>query len=117
MKTYTPIKLLHGLRILLAGASIIACTLSFVSPLKHGLLAPVLPHLQLLPFLLSGSVIAAVAFFLVTWAFGRVYCTILCPLGIWQDMIHSVGSRITRRRLKRLSTSLQPKTGRKSLPR
>jgi ferredoxin len=41
---------------------------------------------QLLPALLAANGIAIVVILLVTVLFGRIYCSILCPLGIFQDI-------------------------------
>jgi hypothetical protein len=38
----------------------------------------------------SGSVLALCILLLVTLIFGRVYCSFLCPLGIWQDVVGRV---------------------------
>ena len=67
-----------------------------------GLLAPVLPHWQFLPALLAGNVLALALILAVTFLFGRVYCSVLCPLGIGQDLVIWLSGR---RRKKRRSFS------------
>ena len=69
----------------------------------------VLTYLQLLPSVLKFIVLPGVAGFmiilLVTLFSGRVYCSILCPLGIMQDAISYVWDKIPvkkkRRRFKK----------------
>ena len=56
------------------------------------------PKLQLLPAILAINVVAVVAVLLVTLLIGRLYCSLVCPMGIFQDLliwIHKVwpGSR------------------------
>lgn len=50
-------------------------------------------HLQFVPSLLaaSGVALASLVFtLLLTWCFGRVYCSWLCPMGIWQDVVSRI---------------------------
>ncbi|MDR3269211.1 MAG: 4Fe-4S binding protein [Tannerella sp.] len=51
----------------------------------HGLM-----HLQMIPALLSGAYAIVLALLLLTWLFGRVYCSVICPAGILQDLINRV---------------------------
>lgn len=44
-------------------------------------------HLQIVPAILAGSFIALGLMFLLTLLFGRIYCSVICPLGILQDGI------------------------------
>ena len=43
--------------------------------------------IQFLPALLALNVGVVVFLVLLTLAFGRVYCSIICPLGVMQDII------------------------------
>ena len=45
---------------------------------------------QLVPALLSLNFVAIVVLVLVTFVFGRVYCSVLCPLGVLQDIISRI---------------------------
>ena len=59
---------------------------------------------QFIPALLAlnaGVVLALVA---LTFIFGRVYCSVICPLGVMQDAFARLG-RIGRRRRNRYSYS------------
>jgi ferredoxin len=42
---------------------------------------------QVVPALLSLNVIAIVVLALITFVFGRIYCSVLCPMGVFQDII------------------------------
>ncbi|MCF0172762.1 MAG: 4Fe-4S binding protein [Bacteroidales bacterium] len=46
-----------------------------------------LAKVQLLPAVLSCNLVVLAALALLTLVFGRVYCSVLCPLGIMQDII------------------------------
>jgi len=46
---------------------------------------------QLVPAILAGSAVIIIGLLLITLIFGRIYCSAICPLGIFQDVI----SRIT----------------------
>lgn len=67
---------------------------------------------QFLPAVLSTFVAFSLASFLVvaailvvTWLFGRVYCSVICPLGIMQDVYAWLGGR---KWLKRISRRFGP---------
>jgi ferredoxin len=83
------INYLKGLRVLLAilfFAPVLLFFVDFASALPqpvHGLL-----HLQIIPALL-GDVIGVVVFqFVLVLLFGRIYCSVICPAGILQDVIN-----------------------------
>ena len=46
---------------------------------------------QLIPALLSGSAAVVAALFVAAILFGRIYCSVLCPLGILQDILRRFG--------------------------
>ncbi len=52
----------------------------------------VLAHLQFIPALLSLSVGILAFLIVLTLLFGRVYCSVICPMGVYQDVV----SRLTR---------------------
>ncbi len=67
-----------------------------------------LAHIQFVPALLSLSVGILVVLLLLTLLLGRIYCSIICPLGVFQDVV-SRCSRILLRK-KRTYTFSKPKT-------
>lgn len=52
--------------------------------------------IQLMPALLALNVGIVVALVLLTLLFGRVYCSILCPLGVFQDVVSRVNRKKNR---------------------
>ncbi len=80
--------MLKKIRIFLAAICFIAISALFLdftsTALQHwGWLA----KLQFMPAVLSFNVVALVLLIAVYLIFGRVYCSVLCPLGILQDFI------------------------------
>ena len=49
--------------------------------------------IQFLPALLALNVGVVVALVLLTLLFGRVYCSIICPLGVMQDIVSWVSGK------------------------
>lgn len=56
--------------------------------------------LQLLPAVLAGNVIVVAFFVLVTLLFGRTYCSIICPMGVMQDVFTWIGNRFKKNRFR-----------------
>jgi Polyferredoxin len=86
--------MLKKIRILLAVAVILLLTLLFldftnVSHKWFGWLTKV----QLIPAILAVNVVVVIGLALLTLVFGRVYCSVLCPLGIMQDGISNISGR------------------------
>lgn len=46
---------------------------------------------QFLPAVLALHVVIVVALLLLTWVLGRVYCSVVCPLGVMQDVFARMG--------------------------
>ena len=53
--------------------------------------------IQLVPAILAMSV-AWVAIFIATTLFGRIYCSVVCPLGIMQDIFSWIGGKFKKNR-------------------
>ncbi|MDR0613016.1 MAG: 4Fe-4S binding protein [Dysgonamonadaceae bacterium] len=60
-----------------------------------------LAHIQVVPAILSGSAGILTGLFLLTFLFGRVYCSVICPLGILQDIITWFTGRGKKKNRKR----------------
>ena len=80
------------IRIILAALCFLCLTLLFVGIGQNwwGWLA----KLQFLPAVTRiiggatlGNIAAVAVILLVTWLFGRIYCSVLCPLGVFQDIV------------------------------
>ncbi|MDD2824447.1 MAG: 4Fe-4S binding protein, partial [Bacteroidales bacterium] len=60
--------------------------------------------LQIVPAVLgiaSGGLLTVILVFLITLIFGRVYCSWLCPLGIWQDIVYRAGLFVRNKKQRR----------------
>ena len=80
--------MLRKIRIMLAALMMVMVTLLFldVSGTLHHYLAWT-ARIQFLPALLALNVVVIVALVLLTLIFGRIYCSVICPLGIFQDIV------------------------------
>ncbi|MBR5906193.1 MAG: 4Fe-4S dicluster domain-containing protein [Bacteroidales bacterium] len=101
--------MLKKIRIALAALCFVCLTLLFVG-IGHdwwGWLA----KLQFLPAVtrligsaVLGNIVVVAGILLVTWVFGRIYCSVLCPLGVFQDVViwlrRTLGKRIKPLRKK-----------------
>ena len=47
----------------------------------------VLTEIQFIPALLALNVIVLIALLALTFLFGRVYCSSVCPMGVFQDVV------------------------------
>lgn len=82
---YKWLKYLRWVLAVLIGGTILIFFLDIRGTLPTELHA--LLHLQLVPAILAASLAALAVITLLTLLFGRLYCSILCPLGIMQDVI------------------------------
>lgn len=57
----------------------------------------VMAELQFIPALLSLNLVILISLLLATFVFGRIYCSSICPLGIYQDIITRL-SRIVHKK-------------------
>jgi ferredoxin len=80
---------LKRLRVLLAilfSAPILLFFVDFAAKLPQGVHAPL--HFQIVPAILGGATGIIVFQFLLALVFGRIYCSVICPAGILQDVIN-----------------------------
>lgn len=54
--------------------------------------------IQFLPALLALNVGVIAALVLITLVFGRIYCSVICPLGIMQDIFGAIGKKARKNR-------------------
>ena len=80
--------MLRKIRIILAAIFYIGVTLLFLdfTGTLHAWIGW-MAKIQFLPAVLAANAITIAALLLVTILFGRVYCSVICPLGIMQDII------------------------------
>lgn len=91
--------MLRKIRIVLATVMLIGITWLFVdfTGTAHHCFSW-MPKLQLLEAILALNVVALVFLIVMTLVFGRIYCSIICPLGILQDIIGWVGKKVKKNR-------------------
>lgn len=84
--------MLRKTRIIISSIVLIAITLLFLDDtgVLHRFLSWI-AKIQLLPAILAFNVVVVAAVLLFTLLFGRVYCSVICPLGIFQDLFSWLG--------------------------
>ena len=91
--------MLRKIRITLAAVMFIGITLlflDFTGTMHH--YVSWMPKLQFLEAILALNVVAIVVLVLLTVIFGRIYCSIICPLGILQDIFGWFGKKAKKNR-------------------
>ncbi len=56
--------------------------------------------IQLLPALLAINIIVVLLLIALTLVFGRIYCSVICPMGVMQDCFTWLGNRFKRNRFQ-----------------
>lgn len=59
--------------------------------------------IQLIPALLSLNIIILIALVLLTLLFGRIYCSSVCPMGVYQDLVAWISKRFNKKKRYRFS--------------
>lgn len=59
---------------------------------------PLLQKIQFGPALMSLSIITLVALIVLTLLFGRIYCSVICPLGILQDVFNWLSKKFNKKK-------------------
>lgn len=54
--------------------------------------------IQLLPAILATNVIVVVLLVVLTLLFGRIYCSVICPMGVMQDVFSHIGGKFMKNR-------------------
>jgi ferredoxin len=84
------------------GLSIIIFSLITIYFLDFASLVPkqlhLLTKLQFLPALLAVNLIAIITVVVLTLLFGRIYCSSICPMGIYQDIVSWVDKKMHRKK-------------------
>ena len=57
-----------------------------------------MPKIQLLEAVLAVNVVVVAALVLLTLVLGRIYCSVICPLGILQDVFGWLGKKVRKNR-------------------
>ena len=90
---------LRKIRIALATVMFIGITLlflDFTGTMRHWV--SWMPKLQFLEAILAVNVVVIVALIVLTLVFGRIYCSVICPLGIMQDIFGWLGKKAKKNR-------------------
>src|SRR5574344_130940 len=81
-------------RIILAAIFFIAITLLFLGICGgYAKLLSWVPKMQFLPAVLSLNIIVVAALIILTLIIGRIYCSVICPLGVMQDIISWISGK------------------------
>ena len=67
-----------------------------------------LAHIQFIPALLAHNLAILIFLILLTLIFGRIYCSSICPMGVFQDIASWISKRTARKKKK--YTYSKPKT-------
>ena len=89
--------MLRKIRTILAAVFFVLITLlflDFTGTFHHWL--GWMAKIQFLPAVMALNVVVVVALLVLTLVFGRIYCSIICPLGVFQDVL----ARIRRKKNK-----------------
>ncbi len=86
--------MLKKIRILCAALIFIGVCLLFLDasgflPVHLAFLAKI----QIVPAILTGSIVIVLALLAFTFVLGRVYCSVVCPLGVFQDIVGFFGRK------------------------
>jgi polyferredoxin len=66
--------------------------------LMSGKVVNMLAKIQLIPAIVAFAGIILIILSVMTLLFGRVYCSLICPMGIYQDIIAWLSKRIAKKR-------------------
>ena len=86
--------MLKKIRVILAALVFVAVTLlflDFTGAIHHYL--GWLAKIQFLPAVLALNLVVVIALVILTVLFGRVYCSVICPLGVFQDGVANIPIR------------------------
>jgi len=91
--------MLRKIRIILAAVFFIGLTLLFLdfTGTLHAWLGW-MAKVQFLPAVLALNVVVVVALIALTLVFGRIYCSVICPLGVMQDLFGWLGKKAKKNR-------------------
>lgn len=86
--------MLKKIRIILAAVFFTGITLLFLN--LAGVLQPWLgwmARIQFLPAVMALNLAVIIGLLLLTLVFGRIYCSVICPMGVYQDVVSILSSR------------------------
>ena len=91
--------MLRKIRIALAAVFFTLITLLFIdfTGIFHTYLGW-MAKIQLLPAILAGNVVVVAVLLVLTILFGRIYCSVICPMGVMQDIFSFFGGKAKKNR-------------------
>ena len=93
--------MLRKTRIALAAVMITLVTLLFLGvSWKLNLWIAWVAKIQFLPAVLALNIVVVAALLILTLLFGRIYCSVICPLGVMQDVFSWLGGKIWKNRFR-----------------
>ena len=100
---------LRKIRIAIATFSLLIITLLFLdfTGTIHDYFAW-LAQIQLVPAILALNIIIIIGLIILTLLFGRIYCSIICPLGICQDAVSRIATIFHNTKSKKNRFSFSP---------
>ncbi|MDR0395657.1 MAG: 4Fe-4S binding protein [Tannerella sp.] len=87
-KTINRLKILRVILAVILFTSIVLFFLDFADILPDRL-SGILQR-QLMPAVFTGATATLVVYFVLTFLFGRIYCSVICPAGILQDLFNRI---------------------------
>lgn len=96
-------------RIVLAICSFVMLTMLFVA-LSGTKMFAFMAKAQFVPALLAGNFIVVAVVLLVTLLMGRIYCSVVCPLGLFQDLFNWLTKRLGGKKSARRFSYSKPKS-------
>ena len=94
--------MLRKIRITLAIITLTLVTLLFLNVCwQLNLWINWVAKIQFLPAVLALNVVVVAALLILTLLFGRIYCSVICPLGVMQDFFSWIGGKIWKNRFHR----------------
>ena len=95
--------MLRIIRIIIAIVSFMAMTVLFVDFTGSAAAwLSFLPKVQLVPAIIALNFVAIAVVLCLTLLFGRLYCSVLCPLGIFQDIVGRIKLWLSPKKKRRI---------------
>lgn len=88
--------MLRKIRVVLAAVMFVMITLLFVDVTGVFQWAGPLTKIQFIPAVLAMNFIVVALLVVLTLVFGRIYCSVICPLGILQDLLSRLNQKKNR---------------------
>lgn len=102
-KKNTKAPVFKALRVILATAFVTALILAFAHiEFVFDKFLYNIPKLEFWPAVLAGNVVVLAVIVLLTLLLGRVYCSVMCPVGVYQDAVYKLTTIGARKKSHRL---------------